>query len=183
MVAEIAEDGDLVLVVGPENVKILVHSLFLKAASKPFSAMLSPNWKEGQHILDRDGPVELSLPEDHAEGLKHICAVIHHRNELLPKDLKATVILEIAIMADKYDFTGALRFAYEYWLQPQARIPQDTMVIAASAYLFRNAQAFRELTKDMVLDYSGPYPALSCEEVEFAVEWKVFCKYSLTNRT
>jgi hypothetical protein len=38
-IVEIAADGDVILVVGPEKVKLCVHSLFLKAASKPFSAM------------------------------------------------------------------------------------------------------------------------------------------------
>jgi hypothetical protein len=58
--------GDVILVVGPEKVKLRVHSLFLKAASKPFSAMFGPDWKEGHNMLGRDGPVEVPLPEDNA---------------------------------------------------------------------------------------------------------------------
>jgi hypothetical protein len=50
------------------------------------------------------------------------------------------------------------------------------MLLTAAAYLFRNAQAFKELTKAMILNYSGPYLALSCAEVEFAMTWRVFCK-------
>lgn len=46
-IIKIAADGDLVLTVGPEEVRLRVNSLFLKAASKPFSAMLGPDWKEG----------------------------------------------------------------------------------------------------------------------------------------
>jgi hypothetical protein len=74
--AEIAADGDLILVVGPENVKIFVHSTFLKAASKPFSAMLGPDWKEGQNILDRDVPMELSFAQRQCQRIKtYMC---HH---------------------------------------------------------------------------------------------------------
>ena len=45
-VVKIAADGDVILVVEPEKVKLRVLSLFLKAASKPFSAMFGPDWKE-----------------------------------------------------------------------------------------------------------------------------------------
>lgn len=65
-VIEVAPDGDLILIVGPEETKLLVHSMLLRAVSKPFSVMFGPDWKEGQAMLDRDGPVELLLSEDDA---------------------------------------------------------------------------------------------------------------------
>jgi len=40
---KIAADGDVILGVRLEEVKLRVHSLFLKTASKPFSAMLRPD--------------------------------------------------------------------------------------------------------------------------------------------
>ena len=57
---DIAADGDVILVVGPEKIRLRVHSLNLKATSKPFSAMLGPIWKEGRDLL-QDGSVELPL--------------------------------------------------------------------------------------------------------------------------
>lgn len=83
-IVQIAADGDVILVVGPEQVKLRVYSLFLKAASKPFSAMLGPDWKEGHNMLDRDRPVELLLPEDNASALELICAIVHYRNDTVP---------------------------------------------------------------------------------------------------
>lgn len=38
-VAEIAETGDVFLVMGPEKLKLRIQSLILKAKSKPFAAM------------------------------------------------------------------------------------------------------------------------------------------------
>jgi len=64
-------------VAGPEKVKLRVHSLFLKAPSKSFSAMFGPNWKEGYNMPSRDGPVEVPLSEGNAAALKFICAIIH----------------------------------------------------------------------------------------------------------
>lgn len=55
-VINIAADGDIILVVGPAKLKIRVQSLILTAVSKPFSAMLGPNWKEGRQKHAADAP-------------------------------------------------------------------------------------------------------------------------------
>ena len=86
---EIAEEGDVVLVVGPEKLKLRANSLFLKTASKPFSAMFGPEWKEGRSLFGRDGPVELPLPEEYGAALELICAIIHHKNNMVPQTLAA----------------------------------------------------------------------------------------------
>jgi hypothetical protein len=175
-VVKIAADGDVILVVGPEKVKLRVLSLFLKAASKPFSAMFGPDWEEGHNMLDRDRPVELLLPEDNADALKVICAVIHHRNNEVPQTLAAGDVLGVAVTADKYDCVDALKFASGTWLLPGKNEAGDLMLLTAAAYLFQNAQAFKEITRGLILNHAGPYLALSCEEVESAITWRVFCK-------
>jgi hypothetical protein len=176
-IVEIAADGNVILVVGPEKMKLRVHSLFLQAVSRPFSAMFGPDWKEGHNMLGRDVPVELPLPKDDAVAMKLICAIIHHRNEMVPQTLAARDVLGIAVTADKYDCVSALKFAGGNWLQPRKIEAGDLMLLAAAAYLFQNAQAFKEITKALILNHGGPYLALSCEEVESAMTWKVFCKY------
>lgn len=175
-IIKIAADGDVILIIGPEEVKLRVHSLFMKATSKPFSAMLGPNWKEGHSMLNQAGPVEISLPEDNADALEVICAVIHHQNNKVSQTLSACDILGVAVTADKYDCIDALRFASGNWLRPGKSEAGDLMLLAATAYLFRNAQAFKEITKALIFDYSGPYLALLCEEVESIIPWKIFCK-------
>lgn len=177
----IVGDGDVILVVGPEKVKIRVHSLFLKAASKPFSAMFGPDWKEGQSMLGQDGPLELPLPEDNGTALGHICAIIHHKNKSVPQTLAAGDTLSIAVAADKYDCVQALKFASGNWLLPRGNEAGDLMLLAAAAYLFQDAGAFKEITKALILDHGGPYLALSCDEVESAMTLRVFCK-RLNNR-
>jgi hypothetical protein len=51
------------------------------------------------------------------------------------------------------------------------------MRLTAAAYQFQNAPAFKEITRALILDYDGPYLALSCKEVESALTWRVYCKY------
>lgn len=176
-IVEIAADGDVILVAGPGKMKLRVYSLFLKAASRPFSAMFGPDWKEGHNVFDRDGPVELPLPEDNAATLKFVCAIIHHRNKMVPQTLAAGDVFGIAVTADKYDCIDALKFASGNWLQPRKNDAGDLLLLTAAAYLFQNAPAFKEITKAMILNHSGPYLALSCEEVESAMTWRVLCKY------
>ncbi|KAL1852454.1 hypothetical protein VTK73DRAFT_9215 [Phialemonium thermophilum] len=174
-VVEIAPDGDLILVVGPEEAKLRVHSVFLTAVSEPFSAMLGPDWKEGRALLDSDGPAEISLPEDNAVALKIICSVIHHQTGNIPPTLAAGDILAVAVAADKYNCVRALRFASETWLRSPRDEADELMLLAAAAYLFQDALAFKQITGALVLGYDGPYLALSSEQIESAMTWRVFC--------
>jgi hypothetical protein len=48
-------DGDLVLVVGPDERRIVVSSKVLTLASKVFKAMLSRKFKEGTELSKRYG--------------------------------------------------------------------------------------------------------------------------------
>ena len=109
--------------------------------------------------------------------MKIICSVIHHRNKDVPQTLAASDILAIAVTADKYDCVHALRFAGESWLRSSRDEAGNLMLLTAAAYLFQNAQAFKEITRALILDYDGPYLALSCEEVESAMTWRVFCTW------
>jgi BTB/POZ domain len=43
-----AADGDVILVVGPEEKKFQVHSIVLGTASTVFRAMFGPHFSEGQ---------------------------------------------------------------------------------------------------------------------------------------
>lgn len=47
--------------------------------------------------------------------------------------------------------------------------------LAAAAYVLRKAEAFRELTKALVLSHDGPYVALYCGQIGSAMPWRVFC--------
>ncbi|CZT52858.1 uncharacterized protein RSE6_14251 [Rhynchosporium secalis] len=126
-------------------------------------------------MLDRDTPVELLLPEDNTLALKVICAVLHHRNNEVPQTLAATDVLGVAVAADKYDCVDALKFASGVWLLPGEIEAKDLILLTAAAYLFQNAKAFKEITRELILIYDRPYLALSYEEVESAMNWRVFC--------
>ncbi|KAL3587904.1 hypothetical protein FPOAC2_13803 [Fusarium poae] len=174
-VFEIAADGDLILIAGPQETRLRIHSMSLMAASKVFSVMFGPDWKEGHDMRDHDKPFELLLPDDNAAALKIICSVIHYQNEKVPRTLVAGDVLAVAIVADKYGCIDALKFASETWLRTSRDKASNLMLLAAAAYLFRNAQAFNEITRALVFDYDGTYLALSWDEVESVMPWRVLC--------
>lgn len=154
-------DGDCVLVVGPEMVRISANSQFLSAASEPFRAMFKQEWREGYDMKSRAEPVDILLPEDDATALQILCAVIHHQNDRIPDRLPIHTVLSIAVTADKYDCIRALRFASESWLQSSRDAIGDLFVLAAAAYLLQNAVAFRKITKQMILTHNRSFLVMS----------------------
>ncbi|KAA8572124.1 hypothetical protein EYC84_002042 [Monilinia fructicola] len=175
-IIEIASDGDVIFVVGPEMVRFRVRSQSLRAVSKPFFAMLGPDWKEGHDMLDKDGPVELSLPEDNPAALKMIFALVHRRKGMVPRTLTPRFVLEVAITVDKYDLVDFMKFASGEWLRPGQRCADDLMILAAAAYLFQNAQGFKEITKALLLEHEDSYLSLLSKEIESVMAWRVFCE-------
>jgi hypothetical protein len=50
-VLDISPDGDVVLVVGPRNVRLRIQFQVLRCASKVFGAISGPTWSEGQGLV------------------------------------------------------------------------------------------------------------------------------------
>jgi hypothetical protein len=114
--ADISPNGDVILVVGPRNVRLRIHSLCLRCASKVFGVMFGPRWGEG---ISEGYPKEVPLVEDDADALRTICCVFHHRNDAVPQAFTPREVLQIAIEANKYDLGVALKYASAQWLQPE----------------------------------------------------------------
>lgn len=159
-VKDIALNGDLILVIGKQKVALRTHSQCLICASKVFSAMLGPNWSEGEN-LSKESPKEIPLIEDDADALYTICCVIHHRNDILPETFSPQDVLQIAIEADKYDFRIALHYARAKWLQNQSTIdPIELAYLMAAALLFDDMKMFREHSLALILHHYGSYMRL-----------------------
>ncbi|KAJ5721177.1 uncharacterized protein N7483_009111 [Penicillium malachiteum] len=155
---EICKHGDLVLVVGPEKLKLQVLSGVLRNSSRVFDAMLGPNWKEG-------GAAKVGLPEDNGIAMRHICLALHCRLPIPLETLDSNTLLKIAALSDKYFLNEALFYAAKFWLEQSTSDPHALMELTTAAYLFRNANAFKTLTKELVLNYSYPYLGLLTTEI------------------
>jgi hypothetical protein len=164
-VTDICPDGDVVLVVGPRNVRLRVQSLVLRCASKVFGAMFMPHWSEGQG-LSKESPPEVLLVEDDADALRTICYVIHHCNDDVPQFLTPKEILQIFIEIDKYDLRVAFKYASVQWLKPRDNADRvDKGYLLAAAFLFGDMDIFVANTLALILHYKGSYLEFLDDEI------------------
>lgn len=179
-VTDISSDGDVVLVVGPQNRRLRVQSQCLRYASRVFRAMFGPHWSDGQDLC-KESPKEILLVEDDADALRTICCVIHHRNDTVPQALAPSKVLQVAIEADKYDCDIALKYASAQWLQLRDDADMvDLGYLMAAAYLFGNMEAFAALTLALILHHEGSYLELLDKElISESIPWKTFCMQQL----
>lgn len=159
LLSDIAFDGDVTLVVGPEAVRLRVYSQCLRAASKVFNTMLGPYWSEGKGLTSQS-PREISLEEDDASALRTILCVLHHSNTEVPDSatLTPTEILNIAVTSDKYDLAVALKYASAQWLKPRDGLDlMDMGRLMTADFLLEDTHMFAAQTVELMLHWNGSY--------------------------
>lgn len=173
----ITPDGDTILVIGPNEARLCVHSCLLQSASKVFKAMLGPLYKEGQRSGPTGSKKEVLLPEDNADAMIIICAVIHHRNDIVPGEMSSSKVLQLSVVADKYDCNVALKHAARQWLDHRNVVSLKVHTeLMTAAYLLGQAQAFSAITYTMMLNYVGSYLPFAQDQIDLGVPWEIFCK-------
>ncbi|KAJ4176133.1 hypothetical protein NW767_015549 [Fusarium falciforme] len=180
----IASDGDVILVVGEQKTQLRVYSQCLRSASKVFNVMFGRNWSEGQGISSQS-PRDVTLVEDDAHAMRLICSVIHHRNADIPDTLTAREVLQIAVEADKYDLSVALKYAREQWLKPNGDEDMTDMAyLMVAALLFCDMDAFVARSLDLIINYKETYLGLLDDEnISQIIPFKTVCKkYPQTNK-
>lgn len=170
-------DGDTILVIGPDEARLCVQSCLLEAASKVFKAMFGPHFKEGQRSDLNGSKKEIPLPEDDADAMTIICAVIHYRNDIVPERLSSSEVLQIAVVADKYDCKVAIKYATRHWLDHRKVVSlKEQMELMTAAYLLGQAQAFSDITYAMIIEHAGSYLPFAQDQIDFGVPWELFCR-------
>ena len=175
-IPDISPDGDVVLVVGPQNVRLKIQSQVLRCASKVFSAMLGPTWSKDQGV-STGSPREIRLAEDDADALRIICCVVHHRNDDVPLSPTPKEVLQIAIEADKYDLNIALKYVRAQWLKPRGKPEREDMgYFLAAAFLFGDMDMFVAHALALILHHTGSYLDFLDDEITGQIlSWKTFC--------
>ncbi|RSL59420.1 hypothetical protein CEP53_005823 [Fusarium sp. AF-6] len=145
---EIIENGDVILVIGQDSIKIQLSSSFLCLVSPVFKAMLTSPMIEGQRLRERgDRPVEYVLLNDSAEATLHAFKYLYGSD---PKmlNLNPDEILQVAVFVDKWGLAERFQFAAMYWTmtpnecsyEPSTRDKAWKLLLAS--YWFRIAWAF-----------------------------------------
>ncbi|KAK4495837.1 hypothetical protein PRZ48_013105 [Zasmidium cellare] len=108
----IAADGDLVLIVGSEEKRLVVSSASLAAVSPVFKELIgarSSTCQACRQTPTSSKPIEVTLQDDDATAMTHLCQALHLKYPAgLCSSAKSHEFLEFAIVADKYDCSEAL---------------------------------------------------------------------------
>ena len=177
-VVEIAINGNVILLVGPDKKQLQVCSSVLSNASKYFRNMFGPHFSEGQD-LKADCLKEISMLDDDSNALEIVCNILHLRNDAVPEILSPIEVFNVAVVADKFDCVVAMKYASAHWLNP--REIQDITELGhlmAAAYVLDNARAFGEITLSIILRHKGRYLSLANENIglDEPLLWQIICK-------
>ncbi|KAF2209640.1 hypothetical protein CERZMDRAFT_100423 [Cercospora zeae-maydis SCOH1-5] len=169
-VQQLAPNGDVKLICSSAatewSTEIIVSSVVLSLASPVFKVMLGPHFKEGATLASGE-KLELPLPDDDAQAMLTICQVIHMR-AVSCSPPTAKQLLNIALLADKYDCRLALSYAMGEWIQI-ARVTfsnQDRLDLFKVAYLMEYPKDFAEFGRLLVLNSPPKFHMTAPESID-----------------
>lgn len=157
-------EGDLVLLVGPEETAIRVSSKVLSLASPVFVAMLGPNFAEGKPLSERDSRGwTVSLPDDNLAAMELLCQALHYKLKF-SAIISFELINSMAVLCDKYDMSLALGVWSETWMQNREESVDNGYIpeILWISYAFNNHHLFWETSRDMIVYYTTQGLATLC---------------------
>ncbi|CAJ0550305.1 Ff.00g102350.m01.CDS01 [Fusarium sp. VM40] len=144
---QVGEDGDIMLVVGPNKVKIQVFSSFLKYISPVFRAMLDSPMSEGEAFRNRvnNSPIEIILPEDNARAMSQMLRGLYGVGPSCPHT--KSDVRRVVILADKYDMMKQLKYFGVYWMRALGSVSGPTSLqcqwdILITAYMLKEDNFF-----------------------------------------
>ncbi|UKZ79007.1 hypothetical protein TrVFT333_006758 [Trichoderma virens FT-333] len=103
--------GDVLLAVGSPPVMFQVYSQSLICASPVFEDMVEEAFKKND-----DSEKIIWLENENIGLFRKICFVIHHSNQDVPLELSPAVLLNMAVVVERYQLQNAFRFVSRQWL-------------------------------------------------------------------
>lgn len=155
--------GDLQLIVGPWQTSLIVSSKVLMLASPVFRAMFDGAFGEAQFLSSNQKKklvTAVELPEDNDEAMLLLCSLLHFKGDEGP--LAVELLLELAVLVDKYHCASALRYMTPTLLAPfWMRTPiEASRSLVAICYLLRYPAGFARVTRSLIMSESVSYVCL-----------------------
>ncbi|SLM41255.1 hypothetical protein LPUS_12201 [Lasallia pustulata] len=164
------DEGDIILAVGPTGAhRITVSSKVLCLASDVFKAMTKPRFREGLSLRSPKNPtaepVVIVLPDDDPLATLMLCQLLHFQIDMVESHPDAMKVLALAVVCDKYNCAGAIRYATEMWLNllvGSADVSSLKQLLIAT-YLLDSAVMFASVTSKLLRDWTGSFKGLARE--------------------
>lgn len=136
--------GDLRLIVGTGQATFQVCSRALARSAKFWEKMLYGSFAEGQAGQQDGSDWVVLLPDDRPEDLRILCFAVHGNFDALPGDIAQDELLDLTVLAEKYDMIGSLKPFWKNWLKNPD-------------YVTENASSAKELVDYLSLCYKLGY--------------------------
>lgn len=106
------------------SMSLRVSSSVLTLVSPVFSRMLSGHLAEGVAFRTTNSPrpFPIALPDDDGAAFTILANIAHHRSDQIPSNPLTSELLELALLADKYDCANLLSAHGIIWLQRKLSI-------------------------------------------------------------
>ena len=174
---DIAPNGDIVFLVGPDKKRIRAYSNVMINTSAVFAAMLGPNFSEGQKLImaSEGQPAEVKLPDDDYEPFTWVVKAVHCKAMERPD---SSTLLGIAKLADKYDFNRALTYAAGEWVINfcDSTSSLDIWKALIAAYILNSSRGFKSLSEQLLRVHEGSFWELTEKSPDFDASFKLACE-------
>jgi hypothetical protein len=111
---ELDDCADLTLIVGADGVRFKVSSFAMRMSSPVWKAMLTGPFIESK-------TKEIRLPEDLPEALLAILKIAHMKFNTLPSSMSRKLLVDLAVLCDKYDLIALIRPWLVSWCDQSKR--------------------------------------------------------------
>ncbi|KAF2099015.1 hypothetical protein NA57DRAFT_76251 [Rhizodiscina lignyota] len=153
----IAEAGDVVLVVGPEAKRIRVSSIFLSVVSPIFDNMLNGNGG-GMVIYRGPGlPREIVMVQDKPEAAELFCYVVHHIGPRVPRKILTHELYDFSAFVQKYQAHMCVEHVGYFWLQAAladtpACLTASLWTLFGAAHYLNDAENFNKISCRLIAE-------------------------------
>ncbi|KJZ73333.1 hypothetical protein HIM_07337 [Hirsutella minnesotensis 3608] len=172
-VTTVASLGDLMLVVGPANVRIQVNSLILREASPVLNARICKRSKI-KLVASKGGPVLLFLRDDDATAMELLCRILHCDPSMSTVP-EASEILQLVKVARKYEVLDRVGFIVEVWIQHLYGVDDidELWALLCAANIIQSYSTFENLSRRLIIKHQGSYRPFAAEDKDNAVAWQL----------
>ncbi|KAL2416749.1 hypothetical protein ABEF95_003170 [Exophiala dermatitidis] len=141
-------------------IEVTVSSKHLALHSRVFRAMFNGNFREKVQPSSQQ-LIKVPLPEDNPEAMMLILAIVHGFTRKVPRKVSRDMLLQIALLIDKYEIDETLELFTHMWFKHLKRKSDMEKASSLSDWIYisfvtRQEVTFNQLTTKAV--YISPVP-------------------------
>ncbi|KAL2392775.1 hypothetical protein ABEF93_000347 [Exophiala dermatitidis] len=126
-------------------IEVTVSSKHLALHSRVFRAMFNGNFREKVQPGSQQ-PIKVPLPEDNPEAMMLILAIVHGFTRKVPRKVSRDMLLQIALLIDKYEIDETLELFTHMWFKNLKRKSDMEKASSLSDWIYISFVTRQEVT-------------------------------------